>query len=185
MSEENKEEYNLEPLAEMVFIGEIVFQIKIAQRAAELLFDTTKAIDQLDYWNSIQSILTAAAKVSKILWPCNNNKKHIERKFRAERLRNLLTISEDNLISKRTIRDHLEHYDERIDEWFKDKKSAVYTDNVIELPKPKWADFPRNYHRSYNPVTKILTFRGDSINIGEVLEELDKIILKCQPYALI
>ena len=72
MSEESK----LDPLAETVFLSEIVFQIKIAQRAAELLFNITKAIDQLDYWTSIQSILTAAAKVSKILWP-SENKKHI------------------------------------------------------------------------------------------------------------
>jgi len=177
MSEEHKEEYNLQPLAELVFFSEIVFQIKIALRASEKLFDTTKAIDQLDYWSSIQSILTAATKVSKILWPCNN-KKNIERNIRAERLRKLLSINEDNLLSKRSIRDHFEHYDERIDEWFKDKKSAVYTDNVIELPKPKWADFPNNYHRSYNPITRILTFRGESINLSRVMEELENILLK-------
>lgn len=179
MSEGNKEEYNLEPLAEMVFIGEIVFQIKIAQRAAERLFSQPNKIDQTEIWCSIQSILVATANVSKILWP------HKNFADRSEKLRKLLNVDKENMLSKRQFRNHFEHYDERIERWFKEKDSAVYADNIIEGYREDWGEMTTNYHRSYNPMTQSVNFRGESINIGEVLEELEKIILKCQPYALI
>jgi hypothetical protein len=56
-------------LQEMVFIGEIVLQSKIAQRAAERLPDSHNNFDKVEVWCSIQSILVAAGNVSKILWP--------------------------------------------------------------------------------------------------------------------
>src|SRR5258705_13763149 len=95
-------------LQEMVFIGEIVLQSKIAQRAAERLQATQKNFDKVEVWCSIQSILVAAGNVSKILWP---NQKH---KVRGERLRQILKVQKSNLLSDRRFRNHFEHYDERI-----------------------------------------------------------------------
>jgi hypothetical protein len=59
-------------LQEMVFMGEIVLQSKIAQRAAERLQVANDNFDEVEVWGSIQSILIAAGNVSKILWPLRN-----------------------------------------------------------------------------------------------------------------
>ena len=129
------------------------------------------------------SILTATAKVSKILWP-SKGKNYIERENRANRLHQMLNVSSDNSLIDLTMRHRFEHNDERIDDWFKDKKSAVYYDNMIEGYRFEHLDFSTNYHRSYNPFTKTLSFRGESINLAEVLQELEKIILSCGNYVL-
>ncbi len=56
-------------LEEMVFIGEINLQIKIAFRAFERLQSesTDGNSDQIEVWSSIQLFLIATANVSKIL----------------------------------------------------------------------------------------------------------------------
>lgn len=168
----------MKALEEMVFIGEIVLQSKIAHRAAERLLATRDNFDQIEVWCSIQSILVAAGNVSKILWP---QKKHAAR---GEKLRKLLNVNQNNLLSDRKFRNHFEHYDERIDAWFAENSSAVYMDMVIDPFKSIRGHFPTNNHRAYDPLTQTLTFRGDSIDLAAVLNELDEIRLKCRLFAL-
>ncbi len=99
-------------LAEMVFIGEIVLQSKIAELAANRLSEIKDNFDQIEVWSSIQSILVAAGNVSKILWP---SKEYAEC---GERLRELLKVDDNNILSDRSLRNHFEHYDDRIEKWF-------------------------------------------------------------------
>ncbi|WP_229007426.1 hypothetical protein [Methylophilus sp. Leaf408] len=104
----------IKPLAEMVFISEVVKQANIAKRASERLCAMNDSFDALEVWCSIQSILVAAGNVSKILWP--SRKISIPR---GEALRALLSIDDQSLLSDRKLRNHFEHYDERIEDWFK------------------------------------------------------------------
>lgn len=174
------EEYKLDPLAETVFLSEIVFQIKIAQRAAEKLFADISKFDQIEIWTLIQTILVSTANVSKILWPSEN-----QYLSRGEQLRKLLNVNIKNPLSKRKFRNHFEHYDDRIEKWFKDKKSSVYTDNMMNPSmRSFWDGLNPNENRGYDQFTKTLTFRGESTNLAEVLQELGIIILSCRPYVL-
>ena len=166
----------LKPLAEMVLISEIVSQVKFAEIAADQLTNTTESVET---WASIQSILVAAANVSKILWPPGKKSK-----TRGNHLRELLCVNKDNLLSDRTFRNHFEHYDERIEEWFESNKSAVYMDSRIDPFEPTPLSLPQFFHRSYNPTTKALSFRGEAIDLAAVLAELTKIREKCRFFAL-
>jgi hypothetical protein len=168
----------MKALEEMVFIGEIVLQSKIAHRAAERLLANRDKFDQIEVWCSIQSILVAAGNVSKILWP---QKKCAAR---GEKLRKLLNIDQNNLLADRKFRNHFEHYDERIEAWFVENPSAVYRDTVIDPFKSICRQTLANNHRVYDPLTQTLTFRGDSVDLAAVLNELDEIRLKCRPFAL-
>ena len=94
----------------MVLIGEIVTQAKFAEIAARQLTDN---MDFVETWAAIQSILVSTANISKILWPVRQ-----QNKARGKYLRDLLGVDENNLLADRTFRNHFEHYDERIDEWF-------------------------------------------------------------------
>ena len=165
----------LKPLAEMVLIGEIVTQSKFAEKAAEQL---SNSADPVEVWGSIQSTLVAVANVSKILWPV---KKHMAR---GKQLRELLGIDDDNLLSDRTFRNHFEHYDERIEEWFDSNNSAVYMDSRIDPFEPTPFSLSKFYHRSYSPTNQTLSFRNESINLAEVLAALAEIRKKCRNFAL-
>lgn len=163
-------------LAELVFIGEIVMQSKIAERAAERLVTYE---DHVELWSAIQSILVAAANVSKILWP--------QRELstaRGKKLRTLLNIDDSNLLSDRKLRNHFEHYDERIEKWFEKNGSGVYMDMSIDPFESIWGSNLDNRHRVYNPVTQVLTFRGESVDLAAILKALEEIRHQCRPFAL-
>jgi hypothetical protein len=168
----------MKALAEMVFIGEIVLQSKIAELAAKRLSAIKDNFDQIEVWSSIQSILVAAGNVSKILWP---SKDYAER---GERLRALLKVSDNNILSDRKFRNHFEHYDDRIEKWFKGKSSAVYSDLAIDPFKSTFGNVHSNHHRAYDPLTQTLTFRGESFDLAAVLKELKEIRVKCSDFAL-
>ena len=166
----------LKPLAEMALIGEIVTQSKFAEKAAEQLAKTS---DPIEVWGSIQSILVAAANVSKILWPAK--KPYLSRGMH---LRKLLGIDDSNMLSDRTFRNHFEHYDERIEDWFDNNNTAVFMDSRIDPFEPAPWDLPQFCHRSYNPSSQTLSFRNKSIDLAAVLAELAEIRKKCRFFAL-
>ena len=168
----------MKALTETVFIGEIVLQSKIAELAANRLSAIKDDFDRVEVWSSIQSILVAAGNVSKILWP---SKEYAER---GERLRKLLKVSEDNILSDRKFRNHFEHYDERIEDWLKNQSSAVYSDLAIDPLKSMRRNFPTNHHRAYDPLMQTLTFRGESFDLAAVLKELKEIRIKCSDFVL-
>ena len=165
----------MKPLAEMVFIGEIVKQAKIAKRAAERLQRASSPdhFDELEVWSSIQSILVAAGNVSKILWPSRKSSE-----ARGVKLRTLLNIDDRNLLFDRKFRNHFEHYDERIEDWFEKNGSAVYEDSSINPFRSIWGDNPSNLHRGYNPLTQTLTFRGESVDLATLLKVLEEVQYK-------
>ena len=164
----------LKPLAEQVLVGEIVTQSKFAANAAGRLAESS---DPIEMWGSIQSILVAAGNVSKILWP---TKKHTER---GKQLRDLIGVDEGNLLSDRTIRNHFEHYDERVEEWFDENDSAVYMDSRTNSIEAGRLSMARLFHRSYNPVSQVLSFREESIDLLALLTALAEIREKCQHLA--
>ncbi|MDD4013970.1 MAG: hypothetical protein PHW14_07245 [Candidatus Omnitrophica bacterium] len=168
----------MKALAETVFIGEIVLQSKIAELAAKRLSAIKDNFDQIEVWSSIQSILVAAGNVSKILWP---QKEH---EARGERLRELLKVDDNNILSDRKFRNHFEHYDERIEDWFKKQSSAVYSDLAVDPFKSIWGNVPTNQHRAYDPLAQTLTFRGESFDLAAVLKELKEIRIKCSGFVL-
>ena len=169
----------LKALAELVFIGEIVNQAKFADRAAEHLKTTTDDADPVEIWGAIQSILIAAANVSKILWPPRKTSA-----VRGDTLRKLLDVDDRNPLSDRSLRNHFEHYDERIENWFKGECSAVYIDSRIDPFDSVWGRNPANIHRGYDPLTKTLTFRGESTDLAAILGALEGIRHKCRNIAL-
>ncbi len=163
-------------LQEMVFIGEIVLQSQIAQRAAERLQAPHNTFDKVEVWCSIQSILIAAGNVSKILWPA---KKH---RIRGERLRQILKVSQTSLLSDRKFRNHFEHYDERIEDWFGNQSRTVYSDLSMN-PSLKGHTVTSD-HRGYNSFNNSLIFRSESLDLSEILKALEDILDNCKPYVL-
>lgn len=159
----------------MIFISEILLQSKIAQRAFERLQSTHTSFDGLEVWCSIQSILVSSANVSKILWPRSNGE-------RGKRLRCLLNVSEDNILANRRFRNHFEHYDERIEERFKNQPNGVFVD--LAMNPSLRGGFAGNDNRGYNSFDNSLLFRGERLDLNEVIEALIKIGKDCKRYVL-
>lgn len=66
-------------------------------------------------FRAIRVALQAAANVSKVFWPQGSSGE--AGKLRAERLRDLTGLPERHGLSNRALRNHIEHMDERLDDW--------------------------------------------------------------------
>lgn len=162
---------------DMIFVSEILLQSKIANRAAERLEDTKTSFDKVEVWCSIQSILVAAGNVSKILWPISKYK------MRGQRLRQLLNVENNSILSNRKFRNaFFEHYDERVEEWFENQFSGVYID--LAMNPSLREGLGGNGHRGYNSFDNSLIFRGERLDLNEVLNTLSKIHNHCKQYVL-
>ena len=64
--------------------------------------------------DGVQTLALQAAALSRYLWPARSKKLHL---LRAARLRSGLAIAEDSCLSNRDLRNALEHFDERLDEF--------------------------------------------------------------------
>lgn len=163
-------------IQDMAFLSEIVLQVKIARRAAERLEATQNNFDHIEVWCSIQSILGAIGNISKILWP---EKKY---KIRGERLRQMLKVEDENVLSDRKFRNNFfEHYDARIEEWYSNNSNGVYIDLAMN---PSLPGRNLNTHRGYNSFNNTLEFRGEVLDLNDILKALEKIFEKCKPYTL-
>jgi hypothetical protein len=169
----------MNPIQEMVFLSEIVLQSKIALRAGERLQAADNNLDRVDVWSTIQTILIAAGNISRILWP--GNKKYGER---GENLRKLLNIESENLLSDRRFRNHFEHYDERVEDWYTNTPSAVYTDLAMN-PDLYGTSYTKSYHRGYNTYNNTLVFRDETLDLAALLNAIKRIQESCKPYAIV
>lgn len=165
---------------DLILIDEIALQTKIAFRASERLQATCDSFDRIEKWCSIQSILVASGNVSKILWPA---KKY---KIRGDRLRKMLNVEEDSPLSSRRFRNHFEHYDERVEEWFSNVSEGVYDDLHMNpnLNSGLLGDMPNFTHRGYNSFNNTLVFRDEVLDFNELLSALKDIYNNCKPYTL-
>lgn len=162
-------------LQEMTFINEIVMQSKIALRAAERLQTANDNLDKVEVWGSIQSILVATGNVSKILWP--TYERHAKR---GEILRQILKLENNNPLAERTFRNHFEHYDSRIEEWYDDKLNVAYIDLAMN-PSLMTTSLGK-IDRGYNSFNNTLIFRGKILDLNEILKALKEIDNGCKRY---
>lgn len=164
-------------LQEMIFISEIALQSKIALRSLKRISTSYNNSDQVEVWSSIQSFLVATGNVSKILWP------GLKYTLRGKKLRHVLGVENGNLLCDRKFRNHFEHYDERIEEWFINRPGGSYVDLAMN---PSFNSFfwPPSAHRGYNSFNNTLLFRGELLDLNQVQIALEEIFNKCKPYIL-
>lgn len=94
----------------------------------------------------------------------------------------MLNVEADNILSNRKFRNHFEHYGERIAEWFDNHSNGVYIDLGVN-PSLR-GGFGGNDHRGYNSFDNSLMFRGERLDLNEVLNALLEIHKKCKLYVL-
>lgn len=173
-------------LHQLIYLQEIQSQCRMAQQASivlEQVLEQTEATQTIEegamktaeVFRNVHSMLTHVASISQLLWPGIHVK--TRRKVRAQELRSLLHLSdEENVLSRRDLRNDLEHFDERLDCWA----------DRVENPRDFWQDFigswdvpveqfkakPINVMRHFDPDTRTFRFQGKPWNIPEIVEHI-------------
>ena len=156
-----------------VFQGQIASQCEFALKAAEDLLNLQ------DPWYAAQNLLGAVGNISKALWGVNPTAEKAR-----EPLRDSLGVTEDCVLRVRNVRNHWEHLDERLDEWWRDSVTHNYIDRNIApgpvigtmIGGPGAAAINQlDVFRNFNSAAGELTFWGDTFDVPAIVEELQRL----------
>jgi hypothetical protein len=173
-----------------VFLSELSKQCDFASYAMNFLRSALHSGERdstsLTFF-AAHTFLTHAGNISKLLWPDKRTKNKWPNSYeRGKELRRILVVHENSPLKDRTLRNHFEHYDSRIDEWVFDsinRKHAqsvparyFYADSVITRAR----DVKRvitgleieDVMRHFDPETFTLSFRGERYNLLSTEKEI-------------
>ena len=144
-----------------------------------------------EVFRGIHSFLTHASNVSKILWPGTVPKqkrnetddqyqqriKNIKRAvLRATKLRDELGLPKDYILKDRKLRNHLEHFDERIDDWEEHSKHKNFVQDYIGPPNAIVGIEETDRMRTFNPLDGTFLFRGETFSLKDIASALDNLL---------
>ncbi len=168
-----------------VFYGFLGRECKFAIMAKEAMEQTLRELSRVwdssvdggrvfnQFWYSVDAFLIATGNISKILWPPNPLNRHLQQEIeqRGTDLRNILGINSSSPFreSNRNLRNHFEHFDERIDEWFfTTARQPIVDSNIISTQIVQKFD-PSQTFRNFDPNTWILYFSTDQLDFNEMI----------------
>jgi hypothetical protein len=166
--------------ARRLYIAEIVRQASFALAAVHQALHISRDPQQRsEAWPAVQSFLTATAIISKLLWPVRADGSDVKarwRRFRADRLRTELLISDTSALRDRKVRGSADHFDERIDDFVRDPRipqswTKLAHAGFVRLPAP---------FRTFDPDTGEVLAGHDRMALGPVVTELNSILLRCE-----
>jgi hypothetical protein len=156
--------------------SEVEFQCKCVLIAAGLLseqFAPGTADEDFDaeiVWFALQSVLIASANLSKLFWGSRGKKE-------AERLdlRLSLSVADDSPLRDPDLRNDFEHFDTRVEDWFRDSESHNFAGrNIGRLSAITGIDVKDRF-QWFDDSTGIVTFWTHSVALPLVLAEVQRI----------
>jgi hypothetical protein len=152
---------------------QIEHQCKAAIMALKLAQAALDRNDQDVFWASIQNALTASGNIAKGLWGAGG-------KLAAERepLRRSLGISDDdNPLASVDLRNHLEHYDERLDRWYRTSARHIHADFIIgPVATTIGGADSGDVFRHFDPQTGDVIFWGEHYSILALRDALHALL---------
>lgn len=153
---------------------QVLLQCEFALVAAEeinagVAQRSTDSIHQIFY--GIQNLLNAAANISKALWG-TRGKRDLERKP----LRDSIGVTNASPLHEVDMRNNFEHFDERLDRWWKDSPHHNYIDlNIMPRSAIGGVD-DSDVFRMFDPATTDLIFWSERFNIQAIVNEIQRIL---------
>jgi hypothetical protein len=161
-----------------MFQRQVLLQCGFILRAAGEVNQSLNGTDSKHTFYALQNLLNAAANVSKALWG-QGGKLSEQRKP----LRDSIGVTDESPLRNVTMRNNFEHFDDRLDRWWKDSKRHNHVSMVIG-ERDAVAGFEEiDTFRWFNPVTTDMYFWGDSFNIQAIVDEVQNLFPKLEEEA--
>ena len=137
-----------------------------------------------DFFQHALDLIHHAAAVSRIFWPPGGrNKQNAKRAHRrGQVLRDMLSLQSGHSVQNRSLRDHFEHFDERLDDWAENSRNK----NIIQrLFGPRAAIGGDSIQDSdiilhFDPATNVFGFRGEQYDIQNLATGIRDIYQKAK-----
>jgi hypothetical protein len=132
--------------------------------------------DRRRFWYSTQTFLSATANVSKLLWGTHRQAAADRKELRRE-----LRVSDDSPLRNRRLRDHFEHFDERIVDYARAHPQVGWVDEHVGHPK----DFGDPLLRCFEPEEECFWFYDEAFQLQPwvaALRDLRAIAQETRPF---
>ena len=154
-----------------MFQTQVVAQCEFVLYAASDLNESVKQGDSRRTFFAIQNLLSSSANISKVLWGENQTLSE-ERKP----VRDSIGVTESSPLKSRAMRNNYDHFDERLDGWYKESVNHAFTDlNVMPRSAISSVDVI-DIFRWFDPKTTDVIFWSQDLNIQEIVNEVNRIL---------
>lgn len=118
--------------------------------------------------NGVQTIAGQAGAISRYLWPSSKKQPHL---LRGERLRVGLAVRDDSSLRNRELRNCLEHFDERLDEFCQTLVAGRILASYVG-PLGSEPEIPTNLFRAYYTDVGVFEVLGRRFEMTPILDEV-------------
>ena len=168
----------MDPMLLQTFQIQVELQCRFMVYAANDVSVGLKRRDSKFIFYALQNFLNAGANISKLLWGQGGK---FERKRKA--LRDSICVDNNSPLRQVTMRNNFEHFDDRLDKWWKQSKRHNYFDlNLMSRTAIIGADEIDRF-RAFDPSSSTLTFWSQDFNLKELMDEVQKILPRLEAEA--
>ncbi|PEJ48206.1 hypothetical protein CN692_24170 [Bacillus sp. AFS002410] len=157
-------------LFQMEIKNQCEFALHSIESINKLMKPPLASFDSNEVWFYIQSFLTSTANISKLLFG-TKNQISISRKP----LRESLGVSEGSVIKIRDMRNHFEHFDERIEKWNKTSVRHNFADKLIGPTNMIQGLEQGDHFRHLDTSKGSIRFNGEEYLVQPIVDEIIKI----------
>lgn len=110
------------------------------------------------------------------MWGTNDPRHGEKIKKEREPLRDSLQVTDKSPLRQVVMRNHYDHFDERIDKWFGTSQKHDFVDFTLGNPTLYDNYSDTDIFRSYDPQTKTLYFWGQEFPLQEIVDEVNRML---------
>lgn len=147
------------------------------ERLVEQQEDDKKGkLSQQDILNELQNIIQQGGSLSRYFWPSKNKDKRKNEIFqsRACFLRKYFDVDEMSTLKNRSVRNAMEHFDERLDIYLQEPISGQFVPNYIGK-KPRSDKAVYKFFRAFFTDSQEFEIFGESFPIQPLVDEIYRI----------
>lgn len=170
----------LDEFVEGIYIRELLVQCEYAVEAIRRMNEILEAqASPSEFFREAGDFLQHSSAVSRLLWPPGSNNRASKKraKIRGAHLQKKLMLEDDHILRNRALRDHFEHFDERLDDWAATSPHKNIVDNMIGPRAAIGGDAikDQDIFRMFDPASGMIIFRGERFNVQELVNGLSEV----------
>ena len=168
--------YEIWPVYEVFYITSMLFNAESALASAQWLSKLFAEIEAGERdinphypLNELQNIVLNGAALSRYFWPVRAGHEQ-----RAAKLRSAFKVAEGNPLQNRDLRNHMEHFDERLDDYL----AAGVVGQIFPSyfgPTPPPSQVRQHFFRAYYTDSGVFEILGKPFEIMPIVDEIVRI----------
>ncbi len=145
-------------------------QCQFAMIALQDLEEASANGDGRLFWYSVQNLMVAVGRISRLLWPPDPLFPK-----RGDELRESLGVGEDSPLRALDFVEHFEHFDKRLETWQVTSEHHRFFDSYTEPLDVLAETAPEDRLRGYDRDRDAVLFHGEAYELGPVARAVEEL----------